>query len=61
MAEGTYEFECNRAELLGTAPPSYEDWQEAEKVRREKEQAEEMTVSIAEQSVVSITSTPVHN
>lgn len=45
MAEGTYEYECSRAELLGIAPPKYEDWQESEKVRRENEEAEEMRVS----------------
>lgn len=45
MAEGTYEYECSRAELLGIAPPKYEDWQESERVKRENEQAEEMRVS----------------
>lgn len=45
MAEGTYEYECSRAELLGIAPPNYEDWQEAEKVRLEQQQLEELTVS----------------
>lgn len=44
MAEGTYEYECNRAELLGVAPPSRVDWEEAERVRRENEQAEQLTV-----------------
>lgn len=44
MAEGTYEYECNRAELLGIAPPNHVQWQETEKVRREKEHAEELAV-----------------
>lgn len=44
MAEGTYEYECSRAELLGNAPPNYEDWQAADKVKREQQQAEEATV-----------------
>lgn len=45
MAEGTYEYECNRAELLGVAPPKFEDWQEQDKVRREQEQIERAAVS----------------
>lgn len=45
MAEGTYEYECNRAELLGVDPPSRVLWEEAERVRKEQEQADEMTVS----------------
>lgn len=45
MSEGTYEYECNRAELLGINPPSRDKWEEeAERVRGEKEQAEKMTV-----------------
>lgn len=44
MAEGTYEYECNRAELLGINPPSQADWEEAERVRKENELAEQMTV-----------------
>ncbi|XP_055326514.1 uncharacterized protein LOC129580273 [Sitodiplosis mosellana] len=43
MAEGTYEYECNRAELLGIDPPNRVDWEEAERVRRENKQAEELT------------------
>lgn len=46
MAERTYEYECNRAELLGVDPPSKSDWEEAEKVRVEQAQADELTVSI---------------
>lgn len=48
MAEGTYEYECNRAELLGINPPSQADWEEAERVRKENELAEQMTVWIWE-------------
>lgn len=33
MAEGTYEYECMRAELLGTEKPDYDEF-----VRRQKEQ-----------------------
>lgn len=44
MAEGTYEYECKRAELLGIAPPNRVDWEEAERVRKENEQAEQLTV-----------------
>lgn len=44
MAEGTYDFECSRAELLGTDPPSQVEWEAAEQVRRESLLAEQMTV-----------------
>lgn len=44
MAEGTYEYECQRAELLGIEPPNQVDWEEAERVRKENEQDEELTV-----------------
>lgn len=33
MAEGTYEYECMRAELLGNEKPDYDEF-----VRRQKEQ-----------------------
>lgn len=46
MAEGTYEYECERAELLGVAPPNRTVWEEAERVRKENQLAEEMTVCI---------------
>lgn len=45
MADGTYESECERAELLGVAPPNREDWEEAERVRKENELTEQMTVN----------------
>lgn len=44
MAEGTYEYECERAELLGVAPPNRADWEESERVRKENELAQQMTV-----------------
>lgn len=44
MAEGTYEYECERAELLGVNPPNQTEWEEAERVRKESELAEQMTV-----------------
>lgn len=46
MAEGTYEYECERAELLGVNPPNRTDWEEAERVRKENQLAEQMTVKI---------------
>lgn len=45
MAEGTYEYECSRAELLGIAPPCYEVWEEQDRVRREQEQSQQMQVN----------------
>lgn len=47
MAEGTYEFECNRAELLGLNPPDRTEWEEAERVRKENEQTEQLAVGVA--------------
>lgn len=44
MAEGTYEAELNRAELLGIEPPNKVDWEEADRVRRDSQLAEEMAV-----------------
>lgn len=44
MAEGTYEYECERAELLGIDPPNRTNWEEAERVRKENELAQQMTV-----------------
>lgn len=46
MAEGTYESECQRAELLGIEPPKFEDWQEAERVRLEQLKSAEAEVSL---------------
>lgn len=40
MAEGSYEYECERAELLGIDPPSRVDWEESYKARKEAEDAE---------------------
>lgn len=44
MAEGTYENECERAELLGVEPPNRVDWEESNRARRQNELAEQMTV-----------------
>lgn len=44
MAEGTYEYECERAELLGIDPPNRTNWEEAERVRKENELAQQLTV-----------------
>lgn len=44
MTEGTYEYELERAELLGIDPPNRADWEEAQRVRRENELAQQMTV-----------------
>lgn len=35
--EGTYEYELERAELLGIEPTSREAWEEQEKARKEAE------------------------
>lgn len=35
--EGTYEYELERAELLGIEPPTRESWEEQEKLRKETE------------------------
>uniref|UniRef100_A0A336M7D0 CSON013204 protein n=1 Tax=Culicoides sonorensis TaxID=179676 RepID=A0A336M7D0_CULSO len=40
MAEGTYEYECERAELLGVSPPDRETWEQNQKARLEQEQEE---------------------
>lgn len=50
MAEGTYEYECKRAELLGVDPPNQTDWEEAERVRKESELAQQMAVRKIENS-----------
>ncbi|KAJ6634861.1 hypothetical protein Bhyg_13442 [Pseudolycoriella hygida] len=36
MAEGSYEYECNRAELLGVDPPNRADFEAALKLRQEE-------------------------
>lgn len=40
MAEGTYDFEVMRAELLGVAPPNKEEFEKARAERLEIEKAE---------------------
>lgn len=42
MAEGTYEFECMRAELLGIDKPDQEEFEKARAVRLEMEQEERL-------------------
>ncbi|XP_073833871.1 uncharacterized protein [Musca autumnalis] len=42
MAEGTYEFECMRAELLGIEKPNQEEFEKARAERLEKEQEERL-------------------
>ncbi len=46
MAEGSYEYECNRAELLGIDPPNRDDFEAAFKVRQEEIEKELSSVSI---------------
>jgi hypothetical protein len=46
--EGTYEYELERAELLGIDPPSRESWEEQEKARKEAEVDQQQT-EIAEE------------
>lgn len=43
MAEGTYEYECMRAELLGLARPSREQFEEQQKLKQEVEEEEQLT------------------
>lgn len=45
MAEGSYEYECNRAELLGIDPPNKADFEAALKARQEEIEKEVATVS----------------
>lgn len=40
MAEGTYEYECMRAELLGIEKPNQEEFEKARAERLQQEQAE---------------------
>lgn len=40
MAEGTYEYECMRAELLGVEKPNREEFEEKMRLRKEAEQEE---------------------
>lgn len=46
MAEGSYEYECNRAELLGIEPPNRADFEAAFKVRQEEIENELANVSV---------------
>lgn len=49
MAEGTYEYECMRAELLGIQKP---DQEEFEKVRAERLQQKQVEQDAAEAKVI---------
>lgn len=48
MAEGTYEYECERAELLGIEKPDRKTWEKSQKERFEQMQEEQ---EIAEDAV----------
>lgn len=48
MAEGTYEYECMRAELLGVAKPNREEFEEKMRLRREAEQEEQLVEQLSE-------------
>lgn len=39
--EGTYEYECMRAELLGISKPTLQEFEESQKLRDENEKKEE--------------------
>ncbi|XP_053948966.1 uncharacterized protein LOC128857294 [Anastrepha ludens] len=51
MAEGTYEYECMRAELLGIEKPNEEEFEKvrAERLRREQEEQETAEAALLEQ------------
>lgn len=49
MAEGTYEYECMRAELLGIEKPNQEEF---EKARAERLQQEKAELEAAEAKVI---------
>lgn len=46
MAEGSYEYECNRAELLGIDPPTRADFDASYKARQEEVEKEMGNVSV---------------
>ncbi|XP_062565144.1 uncharacterized protein LOC134227571 [Armigeres subalbatus] len=48
MAEGTYEYECMRAELLGIEKPSREEFEEKMRLQKEAEQEEQLTEQLKE-------------
>ena len=53
MAEGTYEYELERAELLGVNPISKEMWEEQSKMRKEveEEQIETATLEVKKSGI----------
>ncbi|EAT48560.1 AAEL000455-PA [Aedes aegypti] len=48
MAEGTYEYECMRAELLGIDKPNREEFEEKMRLQKETEQEEQLTEQMKE-------------
>lgn len=48
MAEGTYEYECMRAELLGVEKPNREEFEEKRKLQMEAEQEELLSEQMKE-------------
>ncbi|XP_058058481.1 uncharacterized protein LOC131209427 [Anopheles bellator] len=48
MAEGTYEYECMRAELLGLGRPSREEFEAKMKLKHETEEEEQLTEQMKE-------------
>ncbi|KAL1373603.1 hypothetical protein pipiens_005131 [Culex pipiens pipiens] len=48
MAEGTYEYECMRAELLGVEKPNREEFEEKMRLRKETEQEEMLADQLTE-------------
>ena len=41
MAEGTYEYECERAELLGISPPDRDQFEAAAQLKRQQDENNE--------------------
>lgn len=58
--EGTYEYELERAELLGIEPLSKEQWEEQEKVRKEVELEEQLKEVAKETEAVDETVKAAH-
>lgn len=48
MAEGTYEYECMRAELLGVGKPDYEEFLQR---KREAEENRRLAAEVEEEAV----------
>lgn len=54
MAEGTYEYECMRAELLGVEKPNREEFEEKMKLRKETEQEEMLADQLTVMMVLGV-------